>query len=131
MKKILLVDDTKEIYQMVVHSVGEVADVTWAKCLDEASALLKEKEFSLMILDIELPDGDGIEFCSRIKPSHPNIPVLFITSHTTLEERKLAFTVGADGFITKPFSPTALRDRIREVGQEEDINDLLELYLVS
>ncbi len=131
MKKILLVDDTKEIYQMVVKSVSEIADVTWAKCLDEASTLLKEKEFNLMILDIELPDGDGIEFYSRIKHSHPNIPVLFITSHTALEEKKLAFTVGADGFITKPFSPHALRDRIREIGQKEEMNDLLELYLVG
>ncbi len=84
-----------------------------------------------MILDIELPDGDGIEFYSRIKHSHPNIPVLFITSHTALEEKKLAFTVGADGFITKPFSPHALRDRIREIGQKEEMNDLLELYLVG
>ncbi len=131
MKKILLVDDTKEIYQMVVHSVSEIAEVTWAKCLDEASILLKEREFSLLILDIELPDGNGIDFCSKIKPIHPNIPVLFITSHTTLAERKEAFTVGADGFITKPFTPPALRERIQEVGKEENLNDLLEFYLVG
>ncbi len=131
MKKILLVDDTKEIYQMVAHSVSGIADITWAKSLDEASTLLKEREFSLLILDIELPDGNGIEFCSKIKPFHPNIPVLFITSHTTLSEKKEAFTVGADGFITKPFSPPALRARILEVGKEENLNDLLEFYLIG
>ncbi len=131
MKKILLVDDTKEIYQMVVQSVGEIAEVTWAKCLDEASTMLNENEFNILILDIELPDGDGIEFCSRIKPNYPNTPVLFITSHTTLSEKKLAFTVGADGFITKPFSPPALLERIKEVGNEEDMNEILEMYLVG
>lgn len=131
MKKILLVDDTKEIYQMVLHSVSEIAEVTWATCLDEAKTLLKREQFSLMILDIELPDGDGIEFCSKIKPVHPDIPILFITSHTTLSEKKLAFSVGAEGFITKPFSPVALRERIREIGKEEDMNDLLEFYLVG
>ncbi len=131
MKKILLIDDTKEIYQMVSHSVSEIAEVTWAKCLDEATNLLKEREFNLVILDIELPDGNGIEFCSQIKPSHPNTPILFITSHTTLAEKKEAFTVGADGFITKPFTPSALRERIQEVGSEQNLKDCLELFLID
>lgn len=131
MKKILLVDDTREIYQLVVHSVGEIADVTWAKCLEDASTLLAEREFNLLILDIELPDGNGIEFCSRIKPIHPNVPVLFITSHTTLAEKKEAFIVGAEGFITKPFTPSALCERVEEVGNEDAFNDLLEFYLVG
>lgn len=116
---------------MVTHSVGEIAEVTWATCLDEASTLLKQQEFSLVILDIELPDGDGIEFCSRLKPTHPKTPVLFITSHTTLLEKKLAFTNGADGFMTKPFSPGALREKISEVGKDEDMGNLLEFYLVG
>lgn len=131
MKKLLLVDDSREIYQLVTHSVGEIADVTWAKCIIDASNLMLESEFNLLILDIELPDGNGIEFCSQIKVTHPNIPVLFITSHTALAEKKQAFTVGAEGFILKPFSPPALRERILEVGNEESINDLLELYLVD
>lgn len=131
MKKILLIDDAKEIYQMVTQSVGEVAVVTWATCLDEATALLNKEKFNLMILDIELPDGDGIEFCSRIKPFHPDVPILFITSHTTLAEKQLAFKVGGDGFITKPFSPPALCERIESLGTEEEFNDVLELYLVG
>lgn len=131
MKKILLIDDTVEIYHMVVHSVRGAADVTWAKCLHEATVLLEERKFNLMILDIELPDGDGIEFCSRIKPIHPDVPVLFITSHTTLEEKKLAFKVGGDGFIAKPFSPPALFERIQSLGTEEGFSEALELYLVG
>lgn len=131
MKKILLIDDTKEIYQMVTHSANEIADVTWAKSLDEAAVLLKERKFHLVILDIELPDGNGIEFCSQMKPSHPDVPVLFITSHTALAEKKDAFSNGADGYITKPFSPPALRERIQAVGKEENLNDLLEFYLVG
>lgn len=130
MKKILLVDDTQEIYQMVVESVGTTANVTWAKCLDEAGELLKEKEFNLLILDIELPDGDGIEFSFRIKPSHPKIPVLFITADTVAEQ-KLASKVGGDGFIVKPFSPPALVERIQTQEVVDDFNDVLELYLVG
>lgn len=78
-----------------------------------------------------MPDGNGIDFCSRIKPIHPNVPVLFITSHTTLAEKKEAFTVGAEGFITKPFTPSALCERVEEVGNEDAFNDLLEFYLVG
>ena len=121
MKKILLVDDIKEIYQMLLHSVNEVAEVTWANCLHEASVFLLEKNYHLLILDVELPDGNGIEYCSRIKALHPNIPILFITSHQTLAEKHLALSVGANGFITKPFSPEA----------ENDMNELLEMYLVG
>ena len=81
MKKILFIHETKEIYQKILLSMNEIADVTWAKCFDEASNLLKEKEFSLLIMDIELTYGNENEFCSQIQHSHPETPVLYIKKY--------------------------------------------------
>ncbi len=124
MRNILLVDDTQETYQMVLHSVGGIAELSWAKNINEATSMIKEKEFNLLILDVELPDGSGIDFCYKIQTSHADVPVLFLTSHTDLDEKSLAFSVGADSFLTKPFSMPELRQRILAV---DDANDNLTL----
>lgn len=112
MNKILLVEDSKEIYQMVVQSVAQLADLTWAKSLAEARTHLKGNTFSLFILDVELPDGNGIEFCSTLQASHSQVPVFFLTSHNNLSEKVMGFSAGADDYITKPFSPLELRARL-------------------
>lgn len=112
MNKILLVEDSKEIYQMVVQSVAQIADLTWAKSISEARTFLKGNAFSLFILDVELPDGNGIEFCSTLQATHSQVPVFFLTSHNNLSEKVMGFSAGADDYITKPFSPLELRARL-------------------
>ncbi|MBA2406346.1 MAG: response regulator [Bdellovibrionales bacterium] len=127
MKNILLVEDTKEIYQMVLQSVDKIGELSWAKCLDEAATLLNENDYNLLILDVELPDGNGIEFCSSIQSTHPHVPILFLTIHTNLAEKSSAFTAGAEGYITKPFTPPELRERIWSVDDSANNLALLEL----
>ena len=112
MNHILLVEDSKEIYQMVVQSIQQIAELNWAKSLEEATIQLSKHHFDLLILDIELPDGNGIEFCSSIQSTYPNIPVFFLTAHDNLSEKVLGFSAGADDYITKPFSPLELRARL-------------------
>lgn len=112
MYQILLVEDSKEIYQMVLQSTQQLATLTWAKSIEEANAIFKSKVFDLLILDIELPDGNGIEFCSSIQATHPHTLVFFLSSHTNLSEKVLGFSAGADDYITKPFSPLELRARL-------------------
>lgn len=129
MKKILLVEDSKEIYQMVVQSVGDIGELSWAKSLTEALVLLDQSKYNLLILDVELPDGNGIAFCSKIQEKHPHLPVFFLTSHTNIREKSSAFTAGADCYITKPFTPEELRDRILSV-EEASVNiALMEMFL--
>lgn len=112
MFQILLVEDSKEIYQMVLQSTQHIATLSWAQSITEAKSILSSKAFDLLILDIELPDGNGIEFCSSIQATLPNILVFFLSSHTTLSEKVLGFSAGADDYITKPFSPLELRARL-------------------
>ncbi len=112
MNQILLVEDSKEIYQMVAQSTLQIAELTWAKSIEEARASLTTRSFDLLILDVELPDGNGIEFCSSIQATHPHILVFFLSSHTNLSEKVLGFSAGADDYISKPFSPLELRARL-------------------
>lgn len=122
MNQILLVEDSKEIYLMVIQSTQQVAELSWAKSIEEAKAALSSKSFDLLILDVELPDGNGIEFCSSIQSIYPNILVFFLTSHTNLSEKVLGFSAGADDYITKPFLPlelkASLESRLRKTKQQ-------------
>lgn len=112
MHKILLVEDTKEIYQMVVQSTTQIAELTWVKTVKEARDQIARNTFDLFILDVDLPDGNGIEFCSSLQATHSHIAIFFLTGHTELSEKVMGFSAGADDYITKPFSPLELRARL-------------------
>lgn len=113
MDEILLVEDSKEIYQMVAQSVASIAKLTWAQSLQEATFELSKKTFNLLILDVDLPDGNGIEYCASIQSSHSHIPIFFLTGHTNLSEKVMGFSAGADDYITKPFFPLELQARLQ------------------
>lgn len=111
--KIILVEDSKEIYRMVLHSLaGSLSDITWVPSIFEAKKALKKDKFNLAILDIELPDGNGMDLCGQIQAQEPLISIFFLTSHDNLSEKVLAFTAGAEDYITKPFEPLELRVRV-------------------
>lgn len=112
MKKILLVEDSEEIYQMVLMSVQSIAEITWAPNLTEARALSSHKDFHLLLLDRELPDGNGLTFCAEILQNNPLLPIFFITAQNSLSDKVLGLSAGADDYITKPFDPLELRARI-------------------
>lgn len=112
MHKILLVEDSKEIYQMVSQAVGSLVDLSWAATVNEANQSLVENNYSLILLDVELPDGNGIDLCSKIQTTNPGLPIFFLTSHADLSEKVLGFSAGADDYITKPFAPLELRARL-------------------
>lgn len=112
MSQILLVEDSKEIYQMVVQTTAPVGKLSWSKNLEEAKSELVNQIYDLILLDIELPDGNGIEFCNYLQNSHALTPIFLLTSHLDLSEKVLGFSAGADDYITKPFSVLELRARI-------------------
>lgn len=126
MKKILFVDDSKEILPLVKQAIGQIADVTWAETIGAAREILDEQAFQLILLDIELPDGNGIELCSQVHASSPTTPIFILSSHNNLSEKVLGFSAGADDYITKPFEPLELKARIEaKLVKLEAINNSL------
>ncbi len=109
---VLLVEDSKEIHTLVSRALEPTSEVTWAKNLSEGREMVSNNNYDLVLLDMELPDGNGIELCYKLQEIRPLLPVFFLTSHTDLSNKVLGFSAGAEDYITKPFSPLELKARV-------------------
>ena len=113
-KSVLLVEDNVEICRLVTHALGEILELV---CVDTGAAarqVLSRKQFSLLLLDIDLPDGSGIDFCRNLREheEYYDMPILFLTYQTEITEKVRSFEAGADDYILKPVDPAELRARV-------------------
>lgn len=112
-EKILLIEDNKEVSILVREVLSSIAEVDWAGDIQTAKKLLEDNDpYSLILLDIELPDGNGLSFCSHLQAMEISAPIFFLTAHSELSEKVLGFTAGAEDYITKPFEPLELKARV-------------------
>ena len=110
--KILIVEDNEAIYEGLKFSLEhENFSVVVAKNIKEAKQEILKNIYNLIILDIMLPDGDGIDFCKNIK-SNLDIPVIFLTAKDSEGDIVKGLNVGADDYIVKPFRIGELVARI-------------------
>ncbi|WP_124099041.1 response regulator transcription factor [Ruminococcus sp. Marseille-P6503] len=84
-------------------------------------------EYSLIILDINLPDGNGLELLEKIRESS-DIPVIFLTANDTDEDMVKGFKSGCDDYIPKPFSPEVLLERIKAVLRRTPVKDGSDIF---
>lgn len=112
---IFLLEDDEAIGIGLTYSLeNEGYSVTLAKSVKEAEKIIDEKEFSLYILDLILPDGSGYDVCKRIK-AKGDLPVIFLTAYDDEVNVIMGFELGADGYISKPFRVKELMLRIKSV----------------
>ena len=103
MKQIFLVEDDKAIARNLIRLLrSEGYAVTHAPTRAQALAALGGSHFDLALVDISLPDGNGLEFCKKIRETSET-PVLFLTANDTEEDMLEGFGVGCDDYISKPF----------------------------
>lgn len=113
--RILLVEDEPAIAQIVLHALrSEGFDATHCLTGGEALAAARAQAFGLAILDIGLPDIGGFALCRELR-RHRDLPVIFLTAQNAEAERILGLEIGADDYVTKPFSPRELVARVRVV----------------
>jgi two-component system alkaline phosphatase synthesis response regulator PhoP len=113
--KILVVDDEVYIVHILDFSLGmEGYEVVTALDGEQALAKVKTEEPDLIVLDIMMPKLDGYETCKILKcdPETRHIPVILLSAKGRNVDQKMGFQVGADDYITKPFSPKKLVERI-------------------
>jgi len=109
----MLVEDDENLgISLKKHLEDEGYSVSLAGSLKHARAL-KDSEFSLVILDWMLPDGQGIDFLKEMRGEHPQMPIIMLTAKTELIDKVLGLESGANDYITKPFEPRELIARIR------------------
>jgi two-component system response regulator ResD len=113
MGKILLVDDAKETHLVLQEIFDQEHTMKSAYDLAQATMLLDQEPFDLVLLDIMLPDGDGLEFCAKLraKKSTKDLPVIFLTGKTDLAAKSIGFSLGAEDYIVKPFDAEEVKLR--------------------
>ncbi len=116
--KILVVDDEIYIVHILDFSLGmEGYEVLTALDGEQALEKAKAEKPDLIVLDIMMPKLDGYETCKRLKADDETkqIPVILLSAKGRNVDQKIGFEVGADDYITKPFSPRKLVERINSV----------------
>lgn len=111
---ILLVDDEIGILDMleIVLKKEGFHNIKKAQSGKEASEMIRELKPKLIVLDIMLPDVNGLEFCMELRKK-TDVPVLFLTAKTSDYDKLTGFAMGADDYITKPFNPMEVVARIK------------------
>lgn len=119
MKRILIVEDDLGLCQGIALALKSEA-LTFEGChsLEEARKILHIKSIDLVILDINLPDGSGFELLKEIKAAF-NIPVICLTANDLETDIVTGFELGADDYVTKPFSLMVLRARVNNQLRKE------------
>ena len=115
---ILVVEDEPDINKTVSYNLAnEGFQPISALNLEEADIKLSTNNVSLIILDLMLPDGSGLDFCKTIKSSniYKNIPVIIVTAKGDEVDKVVGFELGADDYVTKPFSVRELMLRIKAI----------------
>lgn len=115
MKKILLIEDDKALSVGVVYYFNKEGYlVDHMVSLKEAFEKFSKEIYEVILLDISLPDGEGYDFANRIRKIS-QVPIIFLTARDSEESLLRAFELGADDYITKPFSLKELNARIKSV----------------
>ncbi|HXV93410.1 MAG TPA: response regulator transcription factor [Pseudonocardia sp.] len=112
--RILVVDDEASLSELLSMALRyEGWDVRTAA--DGSSAVRAAREFrpDAVVLDVMLPDHDGLEVLRRVRAETPDVPVLFLTAKDAVEDRVAGLTAGGDDYVTKPFSLEELVARLR------------------
>ncbi len=115
---ILIADDElrlRKVVAMFLRKSGH--EVTEVSSGEQTLESIKTKVPDVIILDVVMPGLDGLETCRRIKsdPAYKDIPVLLLTANISAEERAEGMKAGAIAYVTKPFSPKDLLEKITEI----------------
>lgn len=127
--RLLLVEDDPHVASSLVHGLREEGfSVSAAPCLAEADQRLAQETPALVILDLNLPDGDGRTWLRQVRQNGYRMPVIILTARSTLLERVAGLEEGADDYVTKPFAFAELlariRSRLRTVVQQSETDVL-------
>lgn len=115
MPKILLIEDETAIADTVLYALSTEGFEAEHVTLGEAGlAALRERAFDLAVLDVGLPDANGFDLCRQLR-TFSDIPVIFLTARASEIDRVVGLEIGADDYLTKPFSPRELVARIRVI----------------
>ncbi|SFB37923.1 response regulator transcription factor [Clostridium frigidicarnis] len=113
MERILIVEDDKDILDILkIYLKAESFEILKAENGKRAFEILKDTEPDLVILDLMLPDINGLNICKKIRTKY-KYPIIMITAKTSDQDKIIGLTYGADDYISKPFNPLEVMARVK------------------
>ncbi|GIQ70394.1 DNA-binding response regulator [Xylanibacillus composti] len=111
---VLLVDDEQGLLDLLTFTLSKygIGNIVTATTAQQAMEILLQRDISLIVLDIMLPDGDGFDVCEKMR-NITEAPILFLTAKNQDIHKIKGFELGADDYITKPFNPTEVAARVQ------------------
>jgi two-component system phosphate regulon response regulator PhoB len=123
---VLIIEDEPDIRKTIEYNLSkESYSVFQASSISEGEKAIAEQKIDVIILDLMLPDGSGLTLCRDIKSETKtkNIPVIILTAKTDEVDRVVGFELGADDYVTKPFSVRELILRVKAVLKRTSLSD--------
>jgi len=126
--RILLIEDDPRLAEMVKNYLGEAGFAVTVSSLGAAGIALEQREaFDALVLDLMLPDMDGLEVCRRIR-ARSQTPILMLTARGDAMDRVVGLEIGADDYLPKPFEPREMLARLRAIlrrrGRDQSVSVL-------
>ncbi len=119
-KSVLIVEDDPDIAHLIELQILDLGcDVDISHDGVEGFNLFKARQYALVILDIMLPGMDGLDICKAIRAMESSVPIMMLTAKSTELDRVLGLELGADDYLTKPFSVLELVARIKAIFRRE------------
>jgi DNA-binding response OmpR family regulator len=121
-RRVLVIEDNRDIASLVRLNLRDLpteTDVAYNG--REGLAMARQGKYNLVILDLMLPDLDGIEICRVLRKDKSHLPILMLTSRSAEVDRVLGLETGADDYLTKPFSIRELVARVKAIFRRMDV----------
>ena len=114
-ERVLLIDDEKEFLEVMSERMqNRDIDVTTASSARDALALVEKESYDAIILDLQMPEMDGLQALERLKAINPDLQVILLTGHATVEKGVQAMKLGATDVLEKPADIQTLTEKIRK-----------------
>lgn len=122
--RILVADDDEDIRALIIDQLRrEPYEVRAAGDIAGVRMALAEAPADVLVLDLNLPDGDGVTLCRELRAEGHNVAIIMVTARDAPIDRVLGLELGADDYLTKPFEPRELRARVRNLIRRLKIGD--------
>jgi len=121
--RVLLVDDEANFVDTLAKRLGfRGLEVVTASSADEALEILGRDEVDVAVVDVKMPEVDGIEATRRLRASHPKVEVILLTGHASIEASQEGLTIGAFDYILKPVSIDELIYKIEDAHRKRQLH---------
>src|SRR4051794_21542616 len=116
--RILVVDDDPPTRELLARSLGRAGHIAAAAATcHDAEAIMRGEHFDLLVLDVMLPDGSGLDLCRALRQQRLRTPILLLTAQGAVGDRVEGLNAGADDYLAKPFAVSELIARVRALGR--------------